>query len=51
MQHNTRKRPTSGLMGNIEEVLGVVKKSAELGDFLLEAHFVLSFSFELFDNV
>jgi len=21
MQHNTRKRPTSGLMGNIEEVL------------------------------
>jgi len=31
LQQNTRKRPTSGLMGNIEVVLGVVKKSVELG--------------------
>ncbi len=30
MQHNTRKIPTSVLMGNIGEVLGVVKKSLEL---------------------
>jgi hypothetical protein len=29
MQQNTRKRPTRGLMGNIGEVLGVVKKSVE----------------------
>jgi len=41
MQHGTRKTPTRGLMGNIDEVLGVVKKSADLGCLILETHFVL----------